>query len=128
MDELIRALAIGEQGPLSVAIMQLPAAHGDQLGTHAREYACVFERHEAARRECQVDGTAALRRTRARISATFQQPDAPPGAREQQREQRAHRPGADNSQRAFSRACARTRARARARARTRGWRHGATGS
>ena len=96
MDDFTLMLAVGQQRAVAGQVVQLPAAHRDQFRPHALEHAGVLERPEPARGERQVDGAAALGRAAARIGAALEHLHTPAAPRQQDGEQRAHGPGADD--------------------------------
>ena len=69
---------------------------GISSGSHLLHDAGALERAHAARGERQIDGTAALGRDLARIGTALVERHPQPAPREQQREQRAGEPGADD--------------------------------
>ena len=69
---------------------------GDQQRLHALHDAGALQRPHAARGQRQVDGAAALGLALARVGAALVQRHAQAAPRQQQRQQRAGEPGADD--------------------------------
>jgi hypothetical protein len=72
------AQSVRQQWAMSFAIVQPTPAHRDQLRLHAREDAGVRQGSESPRRQCEIDRTAALGRTHARIGPPLEQAHAMP--------------------------------------------------
>ena len=105
----MRVLAIGIEALAAIGKVQLAAWHGHEEGLQRCQHAGLLERVFAARRQGQVDRPSRLRWHDARIGATLEHLHASSATRQQQGEQAASRPRADDgNQAADSSDCAST--------------------